>query len=229
MHKTSKRSSQHTGSGMRGGENASSIAAAVQEQVFEFENLVAELRDQKAYVSPSSWSNEFQSMARQKRLTTKNMQSRELKTCNQLQQGPKKCHGVILQTTHMISRNRLKGLRSLLCPIHRLQEFIYFQDHSMRELLLFILEVSNQRQIFASTSQKQTIHYKQLLGKNALLGQMKLSWSMWTQRKKQRNSSKLIKDKFSKTEWRSDGPQRQRMEIISRHLWVIQIICTGKH
>ena len=54
MHKTSKRSSQHTGSGMRGGENASSIAAAVQEQVFEFENLMAELRDQKAYVSLSS-------------------------------------------------------------------------------------------------------------------------------------------------------------------------------
>ena len=229
MHKTSKRSSQHTGSGMRGGENASSIAAAVQEQVFEFENLVAELRDQKAYVSPSSWSNEFQSMARQKRLTTKNMQSRELKTCNQLQQGPKKCHGVILQTTHMISRNRLKGLRSLLCPIHRLQEFIYFQDHSMRELLLFILEVSNQRQIFASTSQKQTIHYKQLLGKNALLGQMKLSWSMWTQRKKQRNSSKLTRDKFSKRGWKSDGHQPQHMETNSRHLWAIPIICIRKH
>ena len=178
MHKTSKRSSQHTGSGMRGGENASSIAAAVQEQVFEFENLMAELRDQKAYVSLSSWSNTFQSMVRLKRLTIKSMLSRELRTCNQLQQGQKNSLGVTPQTIHMMLRKILKGLKLLLYPIHKLQEFIYFQDHLMKGFTQFILQVSSQRQIFANTSQKQMIHYKQNLGKNALNEQMKLSWSM---------------------------------------------------
>ena len=154
MHKTSKRSSQHTGSGLRGGENASSIAAAVQEQVFEFENLVAELRDQKAYVSSQNWSNTFQSIVRLKRLMTKSMPSNELKTCNQPQQGPKSSHGVTQQTIHMMLRKILKDLKSQLYPILRLQEFICFQDHLMKELPLSIHEVLSQRQIFANISQK---------------------------------------------------------------------------
>ena len=42
---------QRLGHASGGGTQGSAIAAAVQEQVFEFEGLIAELKDQKKYVS----------------------------------------------------------------------------------------------------------------------------------------------------------------------------------